>query len=89
MSSVTLVILKNTYMWWVVYPETRPVDAKLASMNFVGEGGMGGFNNAPVFISEDALLLKNRFGGKGAGGERTFSEIERRCYLPQWFWKEN
>lgn len=81
-------ILNNTDMWWVIYPDDRPVDTALASMSFVGGGGMGGYGSSPVFLCEDSWPLKNRFSGGGISREITYTEIERRCYLPQWFQHE-
>jgi hypothetical protein len=70
-------------MWWVLYPSNRPRAPIFEETEFI-TGGMGGRGRAPLFIIDDTWLLEiPPHLGRG-----TYTDVERRVYLPQWLQHE-
>ncbi|MEM1413389.1 MAG: hypothetical protein AAGH15_00740 [Myxococcota bacterium] len=72
-----------TDFWWVLYPSNVPTDPAFGDMAFI-TGGMGGFGRAPLFIIDDLWLVRK----PPHLGTGTYSDVERRVYLPQWLQHE-
>lgn len=82
----------NTDWWWVIYPSHVPEDGKngveanagFDNMAFI-TGGMGlDAWGKPAFIIDDRWLVrKPPHLGRG-----TYTDVERRAYLPQWLQHE-
>lgn len=74
---------RRTDMWWLIYPSNVPAARKFDSVAFI-TGGMGQFDNAPLFIIDDLWLVrKPPHLGRGP-----YTDTERRVYLPQWLQHE-
>ena len=72
-------VLEKSDMFWLLYPMNFD-----AGVDYGFSSGVGGYDNKPVFISEDDWILKKK-AGQGAGFR---TEVERRMYLPEWFQHE-
>eukprot|EP00164_Ancoracysta_twista_P005072 GFYU01006909.1.p1 GENE.GFYU01006909.1~~GFYU01006909.1.p1 ORF type:complete len:953 (-),score=193.97 GFYU01006909.1:94-2907(-) len=71
--------------WWVIYPSVWwPAPEDLGNAVAIS-GGMGGYPHAtgqsPIFIADDVFML-HKLGFMGSG---TYSELESRAWMPQWF----
>lgn len=81
-------------MWWIIYPSFTPGtgtqnQAVASHSAFPGQsfvtGGMDkDGRNRPVFLSDDLFLLDRQ----PEFNKRTLTEVERRCYPPEWFQHE-
>lgn len=75
----------QTDFWWVIYPSNVPDDQVFwDAEKALISGGMGEYNDKPVFICDDKWLLRKP-PHLGVG---EMSEVERRVYLPQWLQHE-
>ena len=78
--------LNKTDWWWVIYPSAVPEqfpDFKRAEF-VTGGMGTGPDGNSPCFIVDDKWLTRR----PPHLGQGTYTDIERRSYLPQWFQHE-
>jgi hypothetical protein len=74
----------STDFWLITYPSHVPEQPAFDDLGFI-TGGMGGDSKGgPVFIADDKWIVRKP-AHLGAG---TYSDIERRMYLPQWYQHE-
>jgi hypothetical protein len=77
----------STDWWWIIYPSHFPEDSpELAKTEFI-TGGMskGPDGQSPAFVIDDLWLLRKP---SPYTGRTSYTEQERRAYLPQWFQHE-
>lgn len=77
---------RKTDWWWVIYPSAVPEGhLDFATAEFVTGGmGVGPDGGSPCFIIDDKWLVR-RPPHLGRG---TYTDVERRAYLPQWLQHE-
>jgi hypothetical protein len=68
-------VIEKSDMFWMIYP--TDYDKNMEELG----GGMGEFEQKPLFICDDDWLFKKKSAEQG-GGIRT--EVERRMYIPEW-----
>lgn len=74
----------DTDWWWMLYPSHVPEFPAFDNSSFI-TGGMGAASNGgPVFIIDDKWVSRK----PAHLGDGTYSDIERRLYLPQWLQHE-
>ncbi len=77
-------ILANTDFYWLIHPSHVPDQiSEFNNMGFV-TGGMGKFNNAPLWISDDLSHIRKRLAKLGT----PYREEEHRTYFSQWMMHE-
>ncbi len=77
-------ILSNTDFFWLIHPSLVPDQIpEFNNMGFV-TGGMGRFNNSPLWISDDLSHVRKRLSKLGA----PYREEEHRTYFSQWMMHE-
>ncbi len=69
-------VIEKSDMFWMIYP--TDYDKNMEELG----GGMGSFDQKPLFIIDDDWLFKKKKGDEQGGGVRT--EVERRMYIPEW-----
>ncbi len=78
-------VKNNTDVYWVFYPDHRPVkNEKLNKVSYV-TGGCAP-SKIPILICHDDFLLS--YFGNEKGDYHVYSDEERRAYLPQWLHHE-
>ncbi len=93
-SELSSEVKDDTDWWWVIYPSFVPgtgqqssriaTEEAFAGYGFI-TGGMGGdYKGAPVFIIDDLFF----FDKQPILSADAFTEIERRCYAPNWLQHE-
>lgn len=76
-------ILRDTDMFWVIYPSNVPEGSPFESQHFF-TGGMGRRGPSPVFVIDDKWLLRH----PPHHAQGPLHDVERRAYMPQWLQHE-
>jgi hypothetical protein len=79
-------VMARTDWWWKIYPSHVPEDSEeIGDLPFVTGGmGYGPDGCSPAFIIDDKWLTRR----PPHLGEGTYTDLERRVYLPQWLQHE-
>ncbi len=85
-SHVPQVIQEETDWWWIIYPSHVPEQHPAFQNSEFITGGMatGPDGASPAFLIDDRWLVRK----PPHLGSGTYSDVERRLYLPQWLQHE-
>lgn len=87
MAAVPYTVRRTTGQWWLLYPGVVPQAPAIRDTLWFITGGMSGYDQAPVFISDDTWLLqRSRNYTYGTAGPSTTED--RLNYFPQWIHHE-